>query len=69
MQTFIFHSLDFLRGNTINIIFAGTATVLWFVQKAYYKYLNARNERKWAQLSDQEKEEELKQVDQKIERQ
>lgn len=47
---------DFKRGNIINIVFAGIATVLWLVQKAYYKYRNAKNARRWAALTDQEKE-------------
>lgn len=48
-------SPDFKRGNIINIAFAGTAVILWFVQKFYYKHLNSRNARKWTALNEDEK--------------
>ena len=57
--------VDFKRGNIINIIFAGTATVLWLVQKVYYKYQNAKNARRWAVLTDGEKEVEETQAEEK----
>ncbi|KAJ3848022.1 MFS general substrate transporter [Lentinula lateritia] len=51
---------DYHTGNTINIVFAGTAVCLWFVQKGYYKYRNARNVRVWAELGeDARKREEM----------
>ncbi|KAJ4463468.1 MFS general substrate transporter [Lentinula lateritia] len=51
---------DYHTGNTINIVFAGTAVCLWFVQKGYYKYRNARNARVWVQLGeDVQKREEM----------
>ncbi|GAW09809.1 MFS general substrate transporter [Lentinula edodes] len=43
---------DYRTGNTINIVFAGTAVCLWFVQKGYYKYRNARNAKVWAELGE-----------------
>ncbi|SJL10903.1 related to nicotinamide mononucleotide permease [Armillaria ostoyae] len=49
---------DYKRGNTINICFAGVALILWFVQKYYYRYRNARNATLYAELSEQEKAEE-----------
>ncbi|KAL5478948.1 hypothetical protein ACEPAI_2235 [Sanghuangporus weigelae] len=51
-------SPDFRRGNTINIIFAGAATVLWAVMKFYYKYRNARNSRQLAKMSESQREQE-----------
>ncbi|KAJ3861460.1 MFS general substrate transporter [Lentinula novae-zelandiae] len=51
---------DYHTGNTINIVFAGTAVCLWFVQKGFYKYRNARNARVWAELGeDAQKREEM----------
>ncbi|THG98855.1 hypothetical protein EW145_g7359 [Phellinidium pouzarii] len=58
-------SPNFRRGNTINIVFAGTATVLWVVQKYYYKYRNARNAKRFAALSDAEREREELEMEQK----
>ncbi|KAJ3899913.1 major facilitator superfamily domain-containing protein, partial [Lentinula edodes] len=53
---------DYRTGNTINIVFAGTAVCLWFVQKGYYKYRNARNAKVWAELGeDARKREEISQ--------
>lgn len=46
---------DFKTGNTINIVFAGTAVCLWFTQKFYYKYLNARHKRQWGALNEGER--------------
>jgi hypothetical protein len=54
---------DFRTGNTINIAFAGAALVLWFVQKYAYRFVNARRERIWLSLSDQERAEELKRAE------
>ncbi|KAJ7668129.1 MFS general substrate transporter [Mycena rosella] len=48
----------FKRGNSINIAFAGFTTILWVVQKYYYRHLNRRNEREYAALNEQEKLEE-----------
>ncbi|KAJ6626031.1 MFS general substrate transporter [Mycena sp. CBHHK59/15] len=45
----------FKRGNSINIAFAGLATILWVVQKFYYRHLNRENARKYAALSDEER--------------
>lgn len=39
--------------------------MLWLVQKAYYKYRNAKNARRWAALTDQEKEAEELQAEEK----
>ncbi|KAI5121462.1 hypothetical protein M0805_003919 [Coniferiporia weirii] len=46
----------FKRGNIVNIVFAGTAVLLWIAQKSYYKYRNARNAKRLAELSDAERE-------------
>ncbi|EJD04828.1 MFS general substrate transporter [Fomitiporia mediterranea MF3/22] len=51
-------SPDFRRGNTINIAFAGAATLLWLVIKVYYKIQNARRARRLAGMSDSEREQE-----------
>jgi len=48
-------SPDFRTGNTINIVFAGVALILWFVQKQYYRYRNACNAKKFAELGDKER--------------
>ncbi|KAI5119273.1 hypothetical protein M0805_008054 [Coniferiporia weirii] len=58
-------SPNFRRGNTINIVFAGTATVLWIVQKLYYKYRNEKNARRFAALSDADREREDLEAEQK----
>ncbi|KAJ3738672.1 MFS general substrate transporter [Lentinula detonsa] len=51
---------DYHTGNTINIVFAATAVCLWFVQKSYYKWKNAKNERISGRLSGvEQKREEL----------
>jgi len=55
----------FKRGNSINIAFAGFTTILWVVQKYYYRRLNASNARKYAALTEQEKREEDSQADKK----
>ncbi|KAE9385197.1 MFS general substrate transporter [Gymnopus androsaceus JB14] len=49
---------DYRTGNTINIVFAGTAVCLWFIQKYYYKYRNHRNAQAYAKLSEAEKRQE-----------
>lgn len=46
---------DFKTGNTINIVFAGTAVCLWIAQKFYYRHLNARHRRQWEALSERER--------------
>ncbi|KAK0200723.1 MFS general substrate transporter [Desarmillaria ectypa] len=51
-------SPDYKRGNTINICFASVALILWFVQKYYYRYRNARNATLYAELSEHQKAEE-----------
>lgn len=43
---------DYHTGNIINIVFAATAVCLWFIQKSYYRYRNAKNERIRAKLSE-----------------
>ncbi|KAJ4463463.1 MFS general substrate transporter [Lentinula lateritia] len=43
---------DYHIGNIINIVFAAAAVCLWFIQKSYYRYRNAKNERIWARLSE-----------------
>lgn len=58
MHLQMFFNIDFLHGNIINIVFAGTATILWFVQKFYYKYRNAKNARQWAVMTEQQRHEE-----------
>ncbi|KZP33143.1 MFS general substrate transporter [Athelia psychrophila] len=45
----------FKTGNTINIVFAGTAVCLWIAQKFYYRHLNARHRRQWEALSERER--------------
>ena len=42
----------------MNIAFAGAATVLWLLQKLYYRRRNAQNARAWAAMSDGERERE-----------
>ena len=51
-------SLDFKRGNIVNIAFAAFATLMWIMQKSYYKYRNAKNARLWAAMSKEERERE-----------
>ena len=51
-------TIDFRRGNTINIAFAGAATLLWLVLKTYYKIQNARRARRLSRMSDSEREQE-----------
>ncbi|KAF9074342.1 MFS general substrate transporter [Rhodocollybia butyracea] len=46
---------DYHTGNTINIVFAGAALCLWFIQKAYYAYRNRRNAEAFLKLSEEEK--------------
>ncbi|KAJ7461924.1 MFS general substrate transporter [Mycena latifolia] len=55
----------FKRGNSINIAFAGFTTILWVVQKYYYRRLNRRNELKYAALSEQEKVQEDRDAERK----
>jgi len=55
----------FKRGNSINIAFAGFTTIMWVVQKYYYRHLNRKNERAYAALSEQEKSEEDSQAEKK----
>jgi len=45
----------FKRGNSINIAFAGFTTIMWIVQKYYYRHLNKVHERKYAELTEEEK--------------
>ncbi|KIK66417.1 hypothetical protein GYMLUDRAFT_193056 [Collybiopsis luxurians FD-317 M1] len=45
-------------GNTINIVFAGIALCLWFVQKSYYKLLNHQKAEVYSKMSDVEKKQE-----------
>ncbi|KAJ7271247.1 MFS general substrate transporter [Mycena rebaudengoi] len=55
----------FKRGNSINIAFAAFTTILWVVQKYYYRHLNRRNARKYAELTDQQKLEEDREAEAK----
>ncbi|KAJ7784258.1 MFS general substrate transporter [Mycena metata] len=55
----------FKRGNSINIAFAGFTTILWVVQKYYYRHLNKQNAIKYAALTEQEKFEEDSQAEKK----
>jgi len=51
----------FKRGNAINIGLTAAVIVMWFSQKMYYRYRNAKNARRWAQLDENErKAEELR---------
>ncbi|KAJ6464588.1 major facilitator superfamily domain-containing protein [Mycena sanguinolenta] len=45
----------FKRGNSINIAFAGFTTIMWVVQKYYYRHLNKKREREYAALNESEK--------------
>ncbi|KAE9403454.1 MFS general substrate transporter [Gymnopus androsaceus JB14] len=54
---------DYHTGNTINIIFAGTAVCLWFIQKYYYTYCNYRNEERFSKLSEAEMRDEERDAD------
>ncbi|KIP07206.1 hypothetical protein PHLGIDRAFT_13341 [Phlebiopsis gigantea 11061_1 CR5-6] len=58
-------SPNFKRGNIVNIAFAGTATILWLLQKTYYKRRNAQNARAWAAMSDAEREREEQEAEKK----
>ncbi|KAF7335238.1 MFS general substrate transporter [Mycena sanguinolenta] len=58
-------SLDFKRGNSINIAFAGFTTIMWVVQKYYYRHLNKKREHEYAALSESEKLEEDSQAEKK----
>ncbi|EDR09467.1 uncharacterized protein LACBIDRAFT_248936 [Laccaria bicolor S238N-H82] len=49
---------DFKRGNLTNIMFAGTAVVLWIVQKYMYRYRNAVRARKLEVMTEAERREE-----------
>ena len=55
----------FKRGNIVNIAFAGAATILWLVQKTYYRQRNAKNSKRWADLSEAEREREENEAEQK----
>ncbi|KAF8990706.1 MFS general substrate transporter [Cyathus striatus] len=52
-------SPDFRRGNTINIIFAVVAFLLWFAQKLFYRFKNRQNKTRFSSLNEEEKVEEL----------
>ncbi|KAJ7682018.1 MFS general substrate transporter [Mycena polygramma] len=55
----------FKRGNSINIAFAGFTTIMWVVQKYYYRHLNRKREREYAALTESEKLEEDSEADKK----
>ncbi|KAJ7265347.1 MFS general substrate transporter [Mycena haematopus] len=55
----------FKRGNSINIAFAGFTTIMWVVQKYYYRHLNRKREREYAALNESEKLEEDRQAEKK----
>jgi hypothetical protein len=58
----LIHSLpfaDFKRGNLINIGFAAAAVLLWVYQKFHYKRQNARNAKRIANMTEEERAEEL----------
>ncbi|KAJ6560144.1 MFS general substrate transporter [Mycena capillaripes] len=55
----------FKIGNSINIAFAGFTTIMWVVQKYYYRHVNRKREREYAALSEQEKLEEDSQAEKK----
>ncbi|KAJ7821225.1 MFS general substrate transporter [Mycena olivaceomarginata] len=55
----------FKRGNSINIAFAGFTTILWVVQKYYYRHLNKKKEREYAALNEQERLEEDSKTEEK----
>ncbi|TDL27077.1 MFS general substrate transporter [Rickenella mellea] len=48
-------SPDFHRGMIVNIAFAATATILWIVQKTYYRRRNAQNAARWAAMNEEER--------------
>lgn len=49
----------------MNIAFAGTAAILWLVQKSYYRYRNAQNIRRWSDLSEADREREFNEAEKK----
>ncbi|KAJ7064429.1 MFS general substrate transporter [Mycena belliarum] len=49
------YGVYFKRGNSINIALAGFTTILWVVQKYYYRHLNEKHERRYAAMTEQEK--------------
>lgn len=49
---------EFRRGNLVNILFAGTAFILWFAQKNLYRWRNSRNTYRRSQLSETQLEQE-----------
>ncbi|EJD04829.1 MFS general substrate transporter [Fomitiporia mediterranea MF3/22] len=53
-----FERTDFKRGNTINIVFSGLGVLLFLAMKLYYSYQNAQNARRWAAMSEEEREKE-----------
>ncbi|KAF7331757.1 MFS general substrate transporter [Mycena kentingensis (nom. inval.)] len=48
----------FKTGNSINIAFAAFTTILWVVQKYYYRHLNNKREEQYAALTEAERIEE-----------
>ena len=59
------YSIDFKRGNTVNIVFAGIAVLLFIFTKYYYAYLNARNTRRWEEMSEDERKREESELEKK----
>ncbi|KAK7062360.1 major facilitator superfamily domain-containing protein, partial [Favolaschia claudopus] len=55
----------FKRGNSINIAFAGFATIMWVVQKYYYRRLNRKNGRAYAALTEEAKTQEDREAEKK----
>ena len=49
----------------MNIAFAGLATAMWVAQKAYYKFRNATNMRRWAGMDAAARERELAEAEKK----
>ncbi|KAJ7354302.1 hypothetical protein DFH08DRAFT_804224 [Mycena albidolilacea] len=64
-HVFDHHPVYFKRGNSINIAFAIFATLMWVVQKYYYRHLNKKHERAYAASSQQERLEEDNQAEKK----
>ncbi|KAJ7615951.1 MFS general substrate transporter [Roridomyces roridus] len=54
---------DFRTGNSINIAFAAAATLMWIIQRQYYRHLNKVHARKYAALTVEEREEEDSRAD------
>ncbi|KAK6985143.1 hypothetical protein R3P38DRAFT_3102073 [Favolaschia claudopus] len=55
----------FKRGNSINIAFAGSATIMWVVQKYYYRRLNRKNGCAYATLNEEAKAREDREAEKK----